>query len=302
LILHALGIGPGDEVITVPHTFIATASPIAARGARPVFVDVEPARFTLDPAKLEAAITPRTRAIMPVHLYGQCADMTPILEITASHRIPVIEDAAQAHGADYHGKRAGTMGVAAAFSFYPGKNLGAYGDAGAITTNDESLAERLKRLRNHGRRDKYEHLELGYGERLDTLQAAILAVKVKHLETWNAQRRRWAAMYDDALAGLPQLKTPEVCAGQSHIYHQYVIQHPRRDALMQLLKEQGIQTGIHYPIPLHLQPALKALGYQRGDFPVTEHLADTILSLPIFPEMTAAEVQRVAGIIRDFCK
>jgi dTDP-4-amino-4,6-dideoxygalactose transaminase len=300
LVLHALGIGPGDEVITVGHTFIASAEPIISMGAKPVFVDVEPEYFTLDPAKLEAAITAHTKAIMPVHLYGQPADLAPIQEIAARHHIPIIEDAAQAHGAFYQGQKIGAISTATCFSFYPGKNLGAYGDAGAITTNDDQLAARVRRLRNHGRKDKYEHLEPGYGERIDTLQAAILQVKLPHLADWNERRRHWAAYYDEALANLPELKLPSVRTGCEHVYHLYVVRHPRRDMLMEHLKNAGIQTGVHYPIPLHLQPAFKNMGLKRGDFPVTEALADSVLSLPIFPEMTEAEASRVSEAIHQF--
>ncbi len=300
LALYALGVGPGDEVITVPHTFIATVEPIVALGAKPVFVDVDPEDFTLDPRKLQAAITPRTKAIIPVHLYGQCADMSPILELAAPHHIPVIEDAAQAHGAGYHGQKAGTIGAAGCFSFYPGKNLGAYGDAGAITTNNPDLAARLRRLRNHGRAEKYAHLESGYGERLDTLQAAVLKVKLAHLAEWNMQRRQCADYYTELLGQTPDVQLPHVRPGSEHVFHLYVIRCAQRDALMAHLKARGIQTGIHYPLPLHLQPAYQNLGYRKGDFPVTECLAETILSLPLFPELTFAEVQRVATEIQAF--
>jgi dTDP-3-amino-3,4,6-trideoxy-alpha-D-glucose transaminase len=300
LVLHALGVGAGDEVITVGHTFIASAEPIISMGAKPVFVDVEPDYFTLDPAKLEAAITPRTKAIMPVHLYGQPADLASIQKIAERYRIPIIEDAAQAHGAVYRGQKIGAISIATCFSFYPGKNLGAYGDAGAITTNDDQLAARVRRLRNHGRKDKYEHLEPGYGERLDTLQAAILRVKLTHLADWNERRRYWAAYYDEALGSFPELQIPAVRPDCEHVYHLYVIRHPRRDALMVHLKNAGIQAGVHYPIPLHLQLAFKDLGLRRGDFPVTEALAESVLSLPIFPEMTEAEANRVSEAIRQF--
>src|SRR5260221_4787228 len=286
LILHALNIGAGDEVITVPNTFIATVEPIVLMGATPVFVDIHPETFTLDPKKLEAAITPHTKAILPVHLYGQCADMQPILEIAQQHHLYVIEDAAQAHGAVYCGARAGTFGRAAAFSFYPGKNLGAYGDAGAITTSDSALATRLSSLRNHGRREKYLHDEIGYGERLDTLQAAILSVKLKYLENANQTRQILAGQYDELLRNIPSIQLPKVRSGSMSVYHLYVIQHPERDTLSQHLSRRGIQTGVHYPIPLHLQPALRDLGYSEGDFPVSEQLAKTALSLPLFPELT----------------
>ncbi len=300
LALIALGVGPGDEVITVPNSFIATVEPVMWLGAKPVFVDVRPDTFTLDAERLEAAITPHTKAIMPVHLYGQCADMGAIRAAAELRHIPVIEDAAQAHGAEYCGQRAGTLGDIGCFSFYPGKNLGAYGDAGAVTTNNPTLAECMARLRNHGRSGKYEHVEVGYGERLDTLQAAILRVKLRRLDSWNEARRRLAAAYDEALRDIPGVVTPTVSAEGLPIYHLYVIQHPRRDALAAHLKAQGIATGVHYPLPLHLQPALRSLRHQPGDFPVTERLAETVLSLPIFPEMTDRDVKRVAWAIREF--
>lgn len=300
LVLYALGVGAGDEVITVAHTFIATAEPIVILGARPVFVDINLQDYTLDPARLERAITPRTRAIIPVHLYGQCADMSPILEIAEQHGIPVIEDAAQAHGATYDHQRAGSMGIAGCFSFYPGKNLGAYGDAGAITTNDDALAERLRRLRNHGRQSKYEHLENGYGERLDTLQAAVLRVKLQHLTAWNSKRQNLAVYYSDKLSGIPELKLPHIRQTSAPVFHLYVIRLAERDLLLKHLQERGIQAGIHYPIPLHLQPAYRALGYHRGDLPQTETAASSVLSLPLFPEMTRAEQDFVIAAIRDF--
>jgi dTDP-4-amino-4,6-dideoxygalactose transaminase len=301
LVLSALGVGAGDEVITVPHTFIATVEPIVWLGAKPVFVDVDPEYFTLDPEKLEAAITSRTKAIIPVHLYGQPADMEAIRQIAARHGIPVVEDAAQAQGAAYKGRRAGTLGVAGCFSFYPGKNLGSYGDAGAITTNEARIAERVRRLRNHGRSSKYEHVEVGYGERLDTLQAAILRVKLAHLAEWNNRRRHLAAVYDAALSGIDEVKIPRMNPDCFSIYHLYVIQHPRRDDLAEFLRrEHAIHTGVHYPLPLHRQPALRSVGYKRGDFPVTERLSETILSLPLFPEMTVLEVEVVADAVRGF--
>lgn len=304
LALAALNIGPGDEVITVSHTFIASAEPVVYLGAKPVFVEVEPDYFTLDPAKLEAAITPKTKAILPVHIYGQCADMAPILEIAARHNIPVIEDAAQAQGSKYHGNTAGTLGLAACFSFYPGKNLGAYGDAGALTTNDDALAERVRRIRNHGRQPKlkYEHFEVGYGERLDTLQAAVLKVKLSYLADWNEKRRWVAARYNSELEGIPGLKLPPLRPGCEHIYHQYVLRTEQRDALGSYLQGKGIHTGVHYPMPLHLQPAFKYLGYKAGDFPVTEKLASTVLSLPMFAELTEDEMGYIIQNVRDFFK
>lgn len=305
LALLALDVGPGDEVITVSHTFIASAEPIAILGARPVFVDVDPLYFTLDPDKLEAAITPRTKVIMPVHLYGQCADMDAINAIAAKHGIPVIEDAAQAHGATYRGATTGQLAPMACFSFYPGKNLGAYGDAGAVVTNDSALRDRIARLRNHGRRDKYVHDEVGYGERLDAMQAAILGVKLRYLAQWNERRRHWASRYDELLQEIPEISLPSIRPESKPVFHLYVIQvndgnSQTRDALIAHLKENGVMAGIHYPLPLHLQPAFDNLGYQKGDFPVTEQLAETIISLPIFPELTDDDIQHVAKVVRRF--
>jgi len=226
--------------------------------------------------------------------------MDPILTIARQNDVPVIEDAAQAQGAQYGGRAAGSLARAACFSFYPGKNLGAYGDAGAVTTNDAELAQRVRRLRNHGRVDKYVHLDVGYGERLDTLQAAILSVKLAKLAAWNEQRRHWASCYQDGLTGIPDLRLPVARADKEHIYHQFVVRTPRRNQLSEYLKLKGIQTGIHYPLPLHLQPAFNSLGYSKGAFPVTEELADTVLSLPMFPELTQAEVRFVTETIRSF--
>ncbi len=301
LILRALGIRPGDEVITTPHTFIATVEPLIALGAWPVFVDIDPATYNLDPDQIEAAITPRTRAIMPVHLYGQMARMDAILDIARRHNLAVIEDAAQAHGATYRGKRAGQWGVAAAFSFYPGKNLGAYGDAGAVCTDDDALADEIARLRDHGRASKYEHAVIGYGERLDALQAAILGAKLPYLDAWNAARRRIAAAYTAALRDLPGVIPPATLPGAEPVYHIYCIrvEAARRDRILAALHERGIGAGIHYPLPLHLQPALEFLGARRGDFPHAEAAARTILSLPIYPEMTEAQVERVVAALRE---
>jgi dTDP-4-amino-4,6-dideoxygalactose transaminase len=299
LSLVALGVGPGDEVITSAHTFIASAEPILQVGARPVFVDVEPGTGNLDPAGLEAAITPRTRALLPVHLYGQPADMPAILEVAARHDLVVVEDAAQAHGALCRGRHVGLWGQAGTFSFYPGKNLGAYGDGGAIITADDELAARLRMLRDHGRSEKYLHAMPGFGERLDALQAAILAIKLPRLEAWNERRREIAAGYRHALAGLPLELAPHR-DGTSHVYHQYAVYTRERDALQAHLKEAGVGTGIHYPVPLHLQPALAHLGYRQGDLPVTEELANTELSLPVYPELTAEQIATITGAVRSF--
>ncbi len=298
LALRALEIGPGDEVITVPNTFIATASAISRTGASVRFVDVDPATLEMDAYQLEHAITPRTRAILPVHLYGQMPDMNAILAIAAQHQIPVIEDAAQAHGATFRGRVAGSMGVAACFSFYPGKNLGAYGDGGAVVTNDAELATRIRRLRDQGRDTKYEHLMIGYNHRLDTLQAAVLKVKLRHLSEWNARRREIAALYRQLLQDCPAVRPLAVAPGQEAVYHLFIVQVEQRERVQERLKQQGIATGIHYPVPLHLQPAYAFLGLRRGTFPVSEAAAERVLSLPMYAEMSNAMVEHVATALR----
>jgi dTDP-4-amino-4,6-dideoxygalactose transaminase len=299
LVVRAYDIGPGDEVITAANTFIATTLAISNTGATPVLVDCDPQTYNIDATKIEAAITSRTKAIMPVHLYGQTADMDAITAIARKHGLYVFEDAAQASGARYRGRRAGSLGDAAGFSFYPGKNLGAYGDGGAVTTNDAKIAEKIKLLRNIGQKVKYFHEVKGFNHRLDTMQAAVLKVKLPHLDGWNASRRRAAATYADLLADLP-LVTPETADYADHIFHLYVVRVADREPLMERLKELGIATGLHYPIPIHLQPAYAELGYKRGDFPVTEAYAETIVSLPIFPELDDDKVAYVAGAVRDF--
>jgi dTDP-4-amino-4,6-dideoxygalactose transaminase len=299
LIVRAYEIGPGDEVITAANTFIATTLAISNAGATPVLVDCDPETYNIDAAKIEAAITPRTRAIMPVHLYGQMADMDAIRAIARKHNLLVFEDAAQAAGARYKGRMAGSLGDAAGFSFYPGKNLGAYGDGGAVTTNDAAIAEKIRLLRNIGQKVKYYHEVKGFNNRLDTMQAAVLRVKLPHLDGWNAERRHAAATYADMLDGLP-LVTPTTAGYAEHIFHLYVVRVSDRESLMEYLKERGIATGLHYPIPIHLQPAYAELGYGRGDFPVTEAYAETIVSLPIFPELDDDKVAYVAGAIRDY--
>ena len=300
LALKALGVGDGDEVITAANTFIATAEAIVAVGAAPVFVDVDPLHFNMTPEGFSAAITPRTKAVIPVHLYGQTAPIAEIVDMAKRRSIKVVEDAAQAHGAEYNGKRAGSWGDAATFSFYPAKNLGAYGDAGAIVTNSEEVAARARMLRDHGRTDKYLHEYIGVNSRLDTLQAAVLSVKLAHMDEWNAARRAIAAKYDAALSELAWLTAPTEIASGKHIYHLYVIQCARREELWRYLSNSGIGVGIHYPVPLHLQPAFRLLGYGAGDFPVAERLADSILSIPMYPEMTAAQQQRVVETIVAF--
>ena len=299
LALIACGVRAGDEVITTPSTFIATAEAISYIGAKPVFVDIEPDIYTIDPSKIKAAITERTKAILPVHLYGQPASMEPILEIAGEHGLRVVEDAAQAHGAEYKGKRIGTLGDVACFSFYPGKNLGALGDGGAIVTNDDEIAETVRLLRNHGRKQKYIHLFIGYNYRLDAIQAAILRVKLKWLEDWNHKRRQYADIYRNMLQGF-ELTLPCKIDHCQPVYYVFVVRSKRRDALAQWLKERGIEAGIHYPVPLHLQPAYQHLGYQKGDFPIAEQLADEVLSIPMFPELTESQVEEVVEAIKIF--
>jgi dTDP-4-amino-4,6-dideoxygalactose transaminase len=299
LTLRALEIGSGDEVVTAANTFIATALAITAAGATPVLVDAEPATLNLDPALLQDAIGPRTKAVMPVHLYGQPADMDAITSIGDRNRLVVIEDACQAHGARYEGRRAGSLGQAGAFSFYPSKNLGAYGDGGAITTNDEELADRLQLLRNYGQRRKYVHDVQGFNRRLDTLQAAVLRVKLRRLDGWNDARRRCAELYTELLSE-QDVVVPVHQPTVEHVWHLYVIRVRERDALQTFLGERGIETGIHYPVPIHLQPAFRHLGYARGDFPVAERMADEALSLPMFAELQDYQIHSVVAAINDF--
>jgi dTDP-4-amino-4,6-dideoxygalactose transaminase len=301
LALLALGIGPGDEVITTTHTFVATAEAISLTGARPVLVDIDPRTYNLDPNRVEDAVSPRTRALIPVHLYGQPAEMDPILDIARRHRLRVIEDAAQAHGALYRGRPAGSMSDLACFSFYPGKNLGAYGDAGALVTGDDDLAHRVRMLRDHGRTTKYEHELTGYGYRLDGIQAAVLDVKLRHLPEWNELRRAHADYYTELLSNVDEsIVTPFEPAHVRGVYHLYVIRARKRDELLNHFKSCEIEAGIHYPIPLHLQPVYRDLHYRRGDFPVAEEAASEILSLPIYPELTHAHIERVVEAMRDF--
>jgi dTDP-4-amino-4,6-dideoxygalactose transaminase len=296
LALLAAGVSPGDEVVTVPFTFVATAAAIEHAGAKPVFVDVDETYYTMDPARLEAAITPRTKAIVPVHLYGQPADMDPILEIANRRGIPVIEDACQAHGAEYHGRRCGSMGALGCFSFYPTKNLGAYGEAGAVVTNDPRLAGRARLLRNWGEETQYTHVARGFNYRMDALQGAMLDVKLRHLDGWTEARRSHAASYARHLADTA-IVVPRTRNDVRHVFHVYAIRATRRDALRTRLADAGVQTSIHYPIPVHLQPAYRDLAYRLGDFPVAERLAAGVLSLPIFPELTEEQIARIAGII-----
>jgi len=299
LALRALGVGQGDEVITTAHTFIATAEAISNVGARPVFADIDPASYNIDPAQVEALITDRTRAIIPVHLYGQPADLVAIMEIAARRGLAVIEDAAQAHGAEIGDRRCGSIGNLACFSFYPGKNLGAYGDAGAVTGNDAVLLDRVRLLRDHGRTTKYEHVEIGFAERIDALQAAVLSAKLPYLEDWTEARRRHARRYDELLAGAG-VETPRETAGTRHVYHLYVVRASNRDGLLAHLKGEGIGAGIHYPIPLHRQPAYVGLGYGDVSLPHTERAAAAVLSLPIFPELSGEQVEWIARAVRAF--
>lgn len=299
LALRVLKIGPGAEVITASHTFIATAEAISNVGAKPVFVDIDPETYTITPEAVAAAITPATRAILPVHLYGQPADMKGLNQIAQQWGLAVIEDAAQAHGATWQGKVAGSLADIGCFSFYPGKNLGAYGDAGAVTTNDDCLAEQVRLLRNHGRRSKYVHDIIGANERIDTLQAAILGAKLPYLAEWTAKRQSLAARYNELLADC-EVVLPKVAPEAASAWHLYVIRTPRRDELLHFLKENGVEGGIHYPVPLHLQPAYGDLGYQYGDLPVTETVADTCLSLPLYPEMSETQQDRIVDLMYTF--
>jgi dTDP-4-amino-4,6-dideoxygalactose transaminase len=300
LILRAYDIGKGDEVIVPAHTFIATWLAVNYAGATPVPVDVEPVYYGIDPDRIEAAITPRTKAIMPVHLYGHPADMDPILAIARKHGLKVIEDAAQAHGAGYKGRRCGILGDAAGFSFYPGKNLGAFCDAGAVVTQDQHVHEKVKKLRNYGSVVKYQHELQGVNSRIDELTAAVLRVKLKRLSEWNARRGRIAAAYGAALNGTQGLVLPKCMTGATHAWHLYVVRHPRRDELQAKLSAAGVGTLIHYPVPPHLSAAYRSLGYKPGDFPVAERLCAEILSLPIGPHLMDKQVSYVAEQIKLF--
>jgi dTDP-4-amino-4,6-dideoxygalactose transaminase len=294
LSLLALGVGPGDEVITVPSTFMATAEAISYCGARPKFVDIEEQTYTMDPALIERAISPRTKAIIPVHLFGQCADMDPILDIGRKHGLPVVEDACQAHGAEYKGRKAGTLGVLGCFSFYPGKNLGALGEAGGVTTNDKELAARIQVFRDHGQHKKYYHSRVGWNARMDGIQAAVLSVKLKHLDVSNARRHAHALLYNQLLGGLEEIITPVEAPQRRHVFHIYAVRVRERDHVLEALADKGISCAIHYPIPVHLQEAYRFLGCEEGSFPVAERCAQEFLSLPMFPELTNEQIQSVA--------
>ena len=296
--MRALGIGPGDEVITPAGSFIASSSAISFTGATPVWVDVDAQTYNIDPKLIESAITERTKAIMVVHLYGQPADMDAVLEVAGRHNLPVLEDACQSHGARYKGRRTGSMGAFGAFSFYPSKNLGAYGDAGALTTNDAELAEKVRMMRNYGQRAKYDHVYLAWNRRLDTMQAAILRVKLRHLDAWNRSRREIASLYDELLAGTA-VGLPSVAPTVEHVYHLYVLQVSERERVQEGLSSRGIGSGIHYPVPIHLQEAYSNLGFGPGSFPVTEAAAKRVISLPMYPELEEADVRRVADAITE---
>lgn len=299
LALLACGVGPGDEVITVPSTFMATAEAITYCGAKPVFVDVDENTYTMDPTHLGEAVSRRTKAIIPVHLFGQPADLDPILEFGRAHGLRVIEDSAQAHGATYKGRRAGSLADVGCFSFYPGKNLGALGEAGAVVTNDEQLSDKIKVFRDHGQTRKYHHDVVGWNCRMDGIQGAVLKVKLKRLEHGNERRRRHAKRYDDALRDLEDVIRPTVADYAVPVYHIYAVRVPERDAVLQHLEERGVACGIHYPTPVHLQPAYASLGYSRGSFPVAERTASEFLSLPMYPELKPDQVDFVAECVRD---
>jgi dTDP-4-amino-4,6-dideoxygalactose transaminase len=303
--LLAAGVGPGDEVITVSHTFIATTEAISQVGAKPALVDIDPKTYNMDPNKLEdylkaSSLQPRPKAVIPVHLYGQPADMDPILGIARKRNLVVIEDACQAHGALYKGRKAGSIGLVGCFSFYPGKNLGAYGEGGAVVTQSEDIANKIRMIRDHGQAKKYYHDLEGYNGRLDAIQAGVLRIKLKWLAGWNESRRQNAAYYDELLSRIPGVTIPGKANGVVPVYHLYVILVDERDGLQKYLNEKGIGSGLHYPVPLHLQKAYANQGYKKGDFPVTESVASRLLSLPMFPELTKEQIEYVAQAIKEF--
>ncbi len=298
LALLAAGVGPGDEVITVPFTFVATVAAIVYTGAKPVFVDIDPRSYTMDASQLEGAVTKRTKGVIPVHLYGQAADMDPIMAFARRHGLTVIEDAAQAHGGEYKGRRLGGIGDMGCFSFYPTKNLGAYGEGGMVVTNDRACERTVRMLRDWGQERKYYHVLKGFNYRMEGIQGAVLRVKLRHLEEWNDARRAHAARYDDLLRGCA-VSTPSVMPYARHVYHVYAVRTPARDALQQALQSSGIQTAIHYPIPIHLLPAYADLGLGPGDFPQSEKAAAEVLSLPMYPELSDQQVETVSEAVRD---
>lgn len=299
LSLLALGIGPGDEVVTVPNSFMATAEAISLCGARPVFVDIDERTYTMDPQQLEGAITLRTQAIIPVHIFGQTADMDSIQSVARRYGMPVVEDACQAHGAEYKGHKAGAVGVAACFSFYPGKNLGAFGEAGAVTTDEPELHQRIRMLRDHGQDGKHKHTTIGWNARMDGIQAAVLSVKLRHLDEANTARRAHAHLYDQLLADDERIVRPYVATGNLHAYHIYAVRISNRDRVMQRMAQRGIKCAVHYPVPIHLQKAYSFLGYGAGSFPVAERCAKEFLSLPMFPELQPEQVRAVVTALKE---
>jgi len=299
--LAACDIGPGDEVITTPHTWISTSWAVSYVGAKPVFADIDPVTYNVDPELVEKAITPQTKAILPVHLYGQACDMTALCRIAEEHGLLLIEDAAQAHGAIYDGRRVGSFGKAGCFSFYPGKNLGAFGEGGAVVTDDEQLADRIRRLRDHAQLGRHNHVELGFNTRMEGIQGAVLEVKLRHLDRWNAARAKNARRYGELLADLPGVQLPAAPKPEAHVWHLFVIllHFVDRETLREQLSQRGIASGIHYPTPVPLQPAYSQLGYKPGDFPVAEKVMNTCLSLPMFPELTEEQIVHAADTIRE---
>ncbi len=297
--MRLLNVGPGDEVVTTPFTFVATSWAISYVGAKPVFVDIDDATFNLDPQRVEAAITPRTKAVMPVHLYGQPFDLEAIGDLCRKHRLPLVEDAAQAHGAKYKGRTIGTFGEISCFSFYPGKNLGACGEGGALVTNNADFAKRARSLREHGSAVRYYHDEVGFNYRMEGIQGAVLGIKLKHLNDWTRERQRVAKRYTELLADTP-LQLPHQPAFAESVWHLYVVRHPRRDELKKHLEANAVGCALHYPLPLHLQKCYAGLGYHAGDFPNAEKAARECLSLPIFPELTEPQIQRVVAVVKDF--
>jgi len=300
LSLKALGVAKEDDVITVPNTFTATVDAISGNNAKPVFVDIDPETYNIDITRIEEKVTDKTKAIIPVHLYGQPADMDPILKLAREHNLKIIEDACQAHGAEYKGKKVGSLGDAGCFSFYPAKNLGAYGDGGMVVTNNEEIAERIRMLRNYGQSKKYYHDFIGYNSRLDEIQAAVLRVKLKYLNEWNNKRREKAKLYNELLENVSGIETPIEKDYAKHAYHLYVIRCRDRNELQHYLSSKDVSTGIHYPIPVHLQRAYKHLGYKKGDFLITEKYVNEILSLPMFPELSEKEIKYIYMNIKIF--
>ena len=301
LALHACDIGPGDEVITTPHTWISTTWAISYVGAKPVYVDIDPITFTLDPGLVQRAITPRTKAILPVHLYGQTCDLGPLMQLAEKHNLLLIEDAAQAHGARYQGRCVGSIGRVGCFSFYPGKNLGAFGEAGGIVTNDAAIAARIRRLRDHAQDGRHHHVEIGYNARMEGVQGAVLEVKLRHLEEWNNARRRHASRLTELLADVREINLPTAVEEEGHVWHLYVVllNGLDRNLLMRRLADRGVATAIHYPTPVPFQPAYAHLGYRRGDFPVAEDVTGRCLSLPMYPELSNEQLEYVAEAVRD---